>query len=389
MIALVSPVIASGLGAVVGALVALLVLTLVRRRRTPPPPEVPDFPVADLVSILDAVRAGATLLGPHDDIVCANETAEKMGVVRGTRVVIPALLDLVRDVRRNGEMASVNLDLKKGRGRTATGAQLSVRVLPLSLGRVFVVADDRAQALRMRESSRNFMSNATHELKTPVGAISLLAEAAREAADDPEAVGRFTGKIMAESQRLTDLISQIITLSKLQGESPLAAAEPVEVNQFVSLALDRCRQLADARDVSLTSSLQEGLWVLGDPGQLVTAVSNLVTNGIAYSDARGRVVVSTRTSMVDGVEHVDVAVSDNGIGIAPEDQARIFERFYRADYARSRETGGTGLGLSIVSEVAEGHGGTVTVWSRLGSGSTFTLRLPSVAAPDTEPEEDQ
>lgn len=371
-------------GALVGALVAAFITYTVVRCRTPEPPQVPAYPAEDVVLLLDVLRCGAVIVGPHDEILAANAQAEPMGIVRGTRVAIPSLLELIRDTRRDQELSSVNLDLKRGRGKASL--QLSARVQPLSGDRIFVVADDRAQLLRVRESSRDFMTNATHELKTPVGAIALLAEATEAAADDPEAVARFAGKIRWESRRLSDLVSQIITLSRLQGDSPLAAANRVEVSEFVSLAIDRCRRLAEARQVSLTSSLREDLWVMGDPAQLGTAVSNLVMNAISYSDTRARVVVSSRSVTEDDQCFVEIAVSDNGIGIAPEDQQRIFERFYRADHARSRETGGTGLGLSIVSEIAEGHGGTINVWSKLGNGSTFTLRLPAASPPSNDTE---
>ena len=374
-------------GALLGVLLAALVTVGVLRRRAPEQPAVPGYPVTDMAQLVEALWCGAAVVGPHDEIVGANAAAERMGIVRGTRVGIPALLDLIRETRRDQEFSTVDLDLR--RGRAAAALKLSARTVPLSAGRVFVVADDRAQMQRVRESSRDFMSNATHELKTPVGAISLLAEATEEAAGDPDAVTRFAGKIRSEAQRLTDLVSQIITLSKLQGESPLIAAGKVDVDEVVSLVIDRCRQIAEGRRVELTDSLAGGLWVRGDAEQLGTAVSNLVANALSYSDAGGRVVVSTRRATVDGEDYVNIAVSDNGIGIPEEDQRRIFERFFRADYARSRETCGPGLGLSIASEIAEGHGGTVTVWSRLGSGSTFTLRLPAAEAPGLDEEEER
>ncbi|WP_052462221.1 sensor histidine kinase [Nigerium massiliense] len=377
-----SELIVAVVSALVGAVLAAAIVYMALRRRAEATPESPGHPAEDVRLLMDVLRPGAILVGPHDEILLANGASETMGMVRRTRVAIPALLELIRESRQDGELSSVNLDLKRGRGKPTL--QLAARVQPLSDGRVFVVADDRAQLLRAQESSRDFMTNATHELKTPVGAIALLAEATEGAADDPEAVTRFAGKIRAETQRLTDLVSQIIMLSRLQGESPLASAQRIEVAEFVSLALDRCRQLAESRKVSLTQSLRDGLYVLGDRDQLSTAVANLIMNAISYSDERARVVVSSRTVVEDEQRFVDVAVSDNGIGIAAEDQQRIFERFFRADHARSRETGGTGLGLSIVSEIAEGHDGSIHLWSKLGSGSTFTLRLPAAEPPDDD-----
>jgi two-component system sensor histidine kinase SenX3 len=273
-------------------------------------------------------------------------------------------------------MAAVNLDQTKA-GRGLRSAQrLAIRVVRLDDGAVLVIGDDRGAALRVQASARDFMANATHELKTPVGAITLLAEAVEQAADDPDAVAHFSRKIQSESSRLSQLVTQIVQLSRLQGE-PVSNAELLYVDEIVGLALDRSRQLAEQRHVSLTRGGQGGLVVRGKREQLVTAVVNLVHNAITYSDEKARVVVTTR-EVEDGDDpKVAIAVTDNGIGIGTEDTKRIFERFYRVDYARSRQTGGTGLGLSIVAEIVEGHGGDVAVWSKLGSGSTFTVTLPA------------
>jgi len=218
------------------------------------------------------------------------------------------------------------------------------------------------------------MSNATHELKTPIGAISLLAEAIADAADEPEAVARFSSKIRGEATRLTELVGQIITLSRLQGEG--RPGGPVALDSIITQTVDRCRQLAERRQVTLTIGGQSDLETFGQADQLVTALSNLVQNAIAYSDKGARVAVTTRRVIADGDAWVDISVTDNGIGIAAGEQQRIFERFYRVDQARDRQSGGSGLGLPIVAEIAQAHGGGVTVWSKVGSGSTFTLRLP-------------
>ena len=372
-----SPALAALIGLVAGVFAGYLVAWFVLSRRAEPEPVDPHV---ERRRILDALRSGGALIGDVDDILASNELATELGLIRGNRVAIPALLDLVREVRRTGESASVNLDqVRAGRGGVGRSEQrLAVRVLRLDDGTVLVVADDRGAALRVQASARDFMANATHELKTPVGAITLLSEAVEQAADDPEAVARFSRKIQAESSRLSQLVTQIVQLSRLQGE-PVSNAEEVSVDEFVGLALDRSRQLAEQRQVSLTRGGEEGLVVRGKHEQLVTAVVNLVHNAITYSGEKARVVVTTR-AVTDGPEpRVAIAVTDNGIGIGAEDTKRIFERFYRVDYARSRQTGGTGLGLSIVAEIVEGHGGEVTVWSKLGSGSTFTITLPAAA----------
>lgn len=376
---LVTPALAALLGVVVGALFAVVATYVLMRVRLAAPP--PD-PTPERQRVMDALRAGAVLVGDQDEILACNSFATDVGLVRADRVAIPALLDLVREVRRTGETATVNLDQTRS-GRA--GQRLAVRVVKLDDGVVLVIADDRAAALRVEASARDFMANATHELKTPVGAITLLAEATEQAADDPDAVERFAGKIQREAARLTQLVTQIVQLSRVQG-TQLATVGVVDVDDVVTTAIERSSQLAEQRHVSLTVSGTKGLLIRGSRDQLVTALLNLLHNAIHYSDDRARVVVTTRLVPGPDGDRVTIAVSDNGIGISEEDQLRIFERFYRVDFARSRQTGGTGLGLSIVSEIVEAHGGTISLWSRVGSGSTFTMELP--AAPDLEEDED-
>ncbi len=379
MIAHVTPALAALLGVVVGALFGVVATYVLMRVRLAAPP--PD-PTPERQRVLDALRAGAVLVGDVDQIIATNTVATDVGLVRADRIAIPALLDLVREVRRTGETATVNLDQTRS-GRA--GQRLAVRVVKLDDGVVLVIADDRAAALRVEASARDFMANATHELKTPVGAITLLAEATEQAADDPEAVERFAGKIQREAARLTQLVTQIVQLSRVQG-TQLATVALVDIDDVVATALERSSELAEQRHVNLTTSGTKGLLVRGSRDQLITALVNLLHNAIHYSDIKARVVITTRLTPSPDGDRVTVAVSDNGIGIGEEDQLRIFERFYRVDFARSRQTGGTGLGLSIVSEIVEAHGGAISLWSRVGSGSTFTLELP--AAPDLEEDEE-
>lgn len=382
MISAVSPFAAALVGLVAGLLLGAAVVVTILRRQPPDAPATVGLH-EDLQPILDALRAAVAVVGPHDELVAVNGPAEQLGLVRAGRVAIPAVLELVRNCRRDGLSVVTNVDHVRGPGRPPL--RLAVRVLPLADERVFLVAEDRDRTLRGQASGRDFMTNVTHELKTPIGAISLLAEAIEDAADDPDDVLRFAGRIGAEASRLTDLVQQIITLSRLQSHPARASSVPLPIDDVVDAALARCREQAAGRDVTLTASRERGLWVRGDADQLIAALRNLIENAINYSDAGARVVVTTRPACVDGEDLVEIAVSDNGIGIAPEDQRRIFERFYRVDAARSRATGGTGLGLSIVDEIAAGHDGSVSVWSSPGSGSTFTLRLPQ-AAPDHEAE---
>jgi len=223
------------------------------------------------------------------------------------------------------------------------------------------------------EVKRDFVANTSHELKTPVGALALLAETIEDAADDAEAVRRFAGKMRQEAQRLTNLVQDLITLSRIQAVEPVPDPRPVELDTVVAEALDRCRMKANARGITLASVGSRGLSVLGDEDLLVTALRNLLENAVAYSPERTRVVISTKKTP-DG--NAELSVADQGIGIPERDLERIFERFYRVDPARSRATGGTGLGLAIVKHVMAAHNGKVTVRSAEGLGSTFTLFIP-------------
>jgi two-component system sensor histidine kinase SenX3 len=240
-------------------------------------------------------------------------------------------------------------------------------------GLVLVLAEDQTESRRVEEVRRDFVANTSHELKTPVGALALLAETIEDAADDAEAVRRFAGKMRQEAQRLTNLVQDLITLSRIQAAEPVPDPRCVELDAVMAEAVDRCRMKANARGIALTSVGTHGLSVLGDEDLLVTALRNLLDNAVAYSPEQTRVVVTAKRAS-DG--HAEISVTDQGIGIPDRDLERIFERFYRVDPARSRATGGTGLGLAIVKHVMAAHNGKVTVRSAEGAGSTFTLFLP-------------
>jgi two-component system sensor histidine kinase SenX3 len=223
---------------------------------------------------------------------------------------------------------------------------------------------------------RDFVANVSHELKTPVGALNLLAEAVQEAADDPEAVTRFAGRMQTESHRLTKLVQQIIELSRLQGDDPLQEPQTVDVDKVVRRCIDQSAIDAQSKRISVVHDGERGLQILGNGDEIALALGNLVANAVAYSPENSRVVVAARADEM----MVDLTVTDQGIGIPAAEIDRIFERFYRVDPARHRSTGGTGLGLSIVKHVAASHGGEVRVWSVEGQGSTFTLSLPRRAS---------
>ncbi|AKK04058.1 histidine kinase [Corynebacterium epidermidicanis] len=203
--------------------------------------------------------------------------------------------------------------------------------------------------------------------------MALLAEALLESADDQDSVEYFGARLHKEAHRMADMINELISLSKLQGAEALPDMEPISVDDVVNEAISRVQLSADNANIRLTSGRSSGKFVNGDHSLLVTAVANLISNAINYSPDSTPVTI---TQKITGENTVQIRVTDRGIGIAPDDQARVFERFFRVDKARSRTTGGTGLGLAIVKHVAANHGGEIKLWSRLGTGSTFTLELP-------------
>lgn len=327
-----------------------------------------------IASVLSVLRSSAVVVDAEDRVLRASSAARAFGMVSGDRLVVDELLAMARLVRRDGEIRETEVQVGAARRRRADARWFAVRVAPLgSHGLVLVLADDLTETHRVEAIRRDFVANVSHELKTPVGALSLLAETVEGAADDPEAVRRFAGRMQQESVRLTNLVQDLMTLSRVQGEAPLPEQAAVSLDAVAVEALDRCQIKANAKGIELARGGQDGLQVRGDEELLITAVRNLVENAVAYSPENTRVVVAIRR---EGDRHVEITVTDQGIGIPGVELERIFERFYRVDPARSRQTGGTGLGLAIVKHVTTKHDGLVTVWSKEGSGSTFTLRLP-------------
>ncbi|MDH6630068.1 two-component system sensor histidine kinase SenX3 [Streptomyces sp. LBL] len=347
-------------------------------------------------TVLSVLRSSAVVLDEADAVVKASSAAYALGLVRGGRLSVEPMLQMARDTRRDGEIRQVELDLpRRGTGRGEALA-VSARVAPLGSRLVLLLVEDLTEARRIEAVRRDFVANVSHELKTPVGALSLLSEAVMDASEDPEAVERFAGRMQIEATRLTNLVQELIDLSRVQNDDPLEDAEPVRVDELVAEAIDRCRHQAGTKQITMAASVgvpaghDQGagrraggagdLHVWGNRGQLAAALGNLVENAVNYSPARTRVGIAARRVNSPGGDMIEVAVTDQGIGITDKDKERIFERFYRVDPARSRQTGGTGLGLAIVKHVAASHRGEVTVWSAEGQGSTFTLRLPEAGA---------
>jgi two-component system sensor histidine kinase SenX3 len=357
-------------GALLGAVTVLAWRLSERAQGRAPAMSEPLVPPG-VAAVLSVLRSSALLVGPDDEVLKASAPAHLLGVVRGSRLDVPDLLAMVHAVRRDGQIREDELVLR----RTPNGPSLNVaaRVAPLSSRLVLVLVEDRTRERLVEAIRRDFVANVSHELKTPVGALNLLAEAVEQAAEDPEAVVRFATRMQRESERLTRLVQQIIELSRLQGDDPLEDANAVAVDEIAERAMDRVRVDAEEKQVELVFAGERGCLVHGNADQILAALGNLVENAVVYSAPRTRVTISAR--VVDRM--VELAVTDQGVGIPPTELERIFERFYRVDPARARATGGTGLGLSIVKHVAATHGGEVRVWSLEGDGSTFTLVLPA------------
>jgi two-component system sensor histidine kinase SenX3 len=370
-------VVAGLVGLLVGIGLALAIRMLRHRQQAPltqnpPKPSVRKRERTPAETILELLPTAAVLLDADDIVRLANPAALQLGVVRGSSLDVGELSRLVHAARRTSKPQTAEFALEFNdfpRRAVAVGA----RAQPLEGGEVALVVDDLTEAKRVESVRRDFVANVGHEIKTPVGALRLLAEAALDAHDDPAAVERFVGRMQHEAQRLSRLVQELLDLSRLQGGEPLPASTEVSVDAVLDEAVDRARLVAEARDISIVRGGDEGLVVLGEENQLVTAVANLLYNAVAYSPDGTRVALGVR--LRDDV--VEIAVTDQGVGISEDEQERIFERFYRIDPARSRATGGTGLGLAIVKHTVGNHGGEVTVWSRPGSGSTFTIRLGS------------
>jgi two-component system, OmpR family, sensor histidine kinase SenX3 len=337
-------------------------------------------------TVLSVLRSSAVVLDEGDTVVKASSAAYALGLVRGGRLSVDQMLQMARETRRDGEIRQVELDLPRRGASRGEGLAVSARVAPLGSRLVLLLVEDLTEARRIEAVRRDFVANVSHELKTPVGALSLLSEAVMDAADDPEAVNRFAGRMQIEATRLTSLVQEIIDLSRVQDDDLLDDAEPVAVDDLVAEAVDRCRHQANTKQITMATGTTPDLFIWGNRGQLAAALGNLVENAVNYSPARTRVGIAgrrisapggtSRAAGSGGGDLIEISVTDQGIGISEKDRERIFERFYRVDPARSRATGGTGLGLSIVKHVAASHGGEVTVWSAEGQGSTFTLRLP-------------
>ncbi|GAA2887721.1 sensor histidine kinase [Microbacterium esteraromaticum] len=366
---------ALAVGALIGAGAVLLVSWAYRVRAIALQETSTTIPegVADVLAGMDDA---ACVLDASGLVVATSNAATRFGIRTGAVLENVELRRLVRGVRDSGASATETL-------RLTGGASLDPRLVSARASSVgpqltLLIIRDVTERERLDQMRTDFVSNTSHELKTPVASVSLLAEAIESAADDADQVRIFAARITAEATRLAQLTGRILSLSRLQAAESLSQVEPVAIDEVVAASIEAHSVQADSAGVELSRGGERGVWVRGDAQVLIEAVGNLIANAIVYSPRGSRVGVGVK---VDG-DVVEIAVTDQGIGISDADRERIFERFYRADEARSRRTGGTGLGLSIVKHATQRHGGEVRVWSRPGRGSTFTMRLPRAGAPE-------
>lgn len=324
--------------------------------------------------VIDVLAAAGVLVDEFDRVVRVSDGAERMGLVAGKRLLHAPLVELVRRARQAEQVLETEAELAPQQGLEAKF--VAARAAKFGNRFVILLVDDRTETRRLESIRRDFVANVSHELKTPIGAISLLAEAIQNATDDPEMLDKFAASLQRESQRLGNLVQEIIELSRVQGGIVPEARTQLEMRAVVMDAIERNQLLADQRGIRLVANAPAGIKLTGDQEMLTVAVRNLVENAIVYSEPATQVGVGLRES--EG--SVEISVTDSGIGIPEAEQERIFERFYRIDPSRSRETGGTGLGLSIVKHAVANHGGEVRLFSRQGVGSTFTIRIPNSLA---------
>jgi two-component system sensor histidine kinase SenX3 len=332
-------------------------------------------PEADAVELLasqliDVVASAGVVLDQSNLVFRASPGASQLGLIANGKLVHNALKDLVDEARGKSKPIEIEVEIETGLNRDRTW--IHAKAVQFGDRYVMLLVDDLTESKKLEDTRRDFVANVSHELKTPIGAISLLAEAITGATDDPVAITKFAESLQKESQRLANIVQELIQLSRVQGAKLADTIDLVDISQVIADALDRNQLLANQRNIRLVSDIDVSLKIQGDYEMLVTAVRNLIENAIIYSEPGGQVGVGIKVNN----KVAEISVTDSGIGIPESEQERIFERFYRVDPSRSRQTGGTGLGLSIVKHAASHHRGEIKIFSKVGVGSTFTLRLP-------------
>ena len=322
--------------------------------------------------LLRAIDAESIVVAAGDKVIYYSNGINTFNIVKDERIQNRELNNLVRAVRRSGIQQDATMELPRGPIGGGTH-DLLVRVTSMGdAGLIAVLIFDDSEMRRLDSIRRDFVANISHELKTPIGALSILSEAVLDASNDPQAISKFASRMQAESKRLSELVQEIINLSRLQDDDPLKNGKLIDISEVITEAIDQSRLNAERRKITIFFEAFDEAQILGDRSQVGMAINNLIENAINYSPDSTRVTVTSKIN--DQI--AEIAVSDQGIGIPEKDLERIFERFYRVDPARSRLTGGTGLGLSIVKHIANNHGGDVSLWSVENAGSTFTIRFP-------------
>ncbi len=340
----------------------------------PQPEDLPNdrnlFVAEEVNKLIKALPGVVIKIGKNYQVLFASELAKNLGLVRENRILVDNLLLAAKNTQLDLKENNLQVSISQNFGKSQT--TLEVWLIPINEFEVLIFGQDLSLLKRVEAVRRDFVANISHELKTPVGALSLLAEAIASAEDDVESIKRFAGKISGETERLANVIRDIIDLSQVQADEPLAKAKTISVEKIILEAIDSVRILAENKKINIVFIQTETINVVGVESQLISAIRNLLSNAIAYSPEKSQVTVGA----IRKSGAVEITVTDQGVGIPIADQSRVFERFFRVDQARSRETGGSGLGLSIVKHVCENHGGEVLLWSVPGEGSTFTMKFP-------------
>jgi len=325
-----------------------------------------------LNDLLDLTDADYILVGQDDSVITCSDTLLNIGLVKNNRITAESVRKLIRNARISGEV--IESEVAIPRGVIAAGYhERRVRVGKMGQsGEVAALIFDDTESNRLDAVRRDFVANISHELKTPIGGISILAEAISEGSDDSVLVKNFSERMKIEADRLKNLVQEIIDLSRIQGHNAMESAVILELRSVIEEAIYQSKVRAEKKNIVVNFVSEDNLEFFGDKKQLVMAISNLIENAINYSPENTTVNVLLRKIE----DFAEITIKDQGVGISESDIDRIFERFYRVDSARSRDTGGTGLGLSIVKHVISNHGGDIQVWSVPGTGSTFTVLLP-------------
>jgi len=360
------------LGILLGV-VGVIVFRFTRAKKKAAPVRPQNVVLQGVNEILEVLGPSALILNSSNYVVRATTAALAIGLVEGRALTHKRLAGLVAKARETQDVLDLEASLPTGRKEEKLF--VTARAKAIGDGNVLLIVEDRTESHRLDEMRKDFMANISHELKTPIGAVGLLSEAMENSLDQPEVLTKLVRNIRKESKRLSSLVQDIIQLSRIQGVSKVAISKHINMVDVVKEAIDRNGWRSEKNDISVEFETEKPkIEVIGDAEMLTVAVKNLIENAIIYSNAGASVAVVLTAN--DNL--VEVRVKDTGIGIAKEDLARVFERFYRVDQSRSRETGGTGLGLSIVKHAAITHHGDIQLFSKPGIGSTFTLRLPAV-----------